>query len=86
MLWVWIYMLIPIVAFWIGCGGSGSIKGDGYFLKVAVVLWSVWNVHNSAIFRDMVKLPHNVYKDAMHYLKEYNDVHLKTGILVPSIC
>ena len=77
-------MLIPIVAFWIGFGFR-KYKGDGYFLKVAVVLWSVWNVRNSAIFQDMVKLPHNVYKDAMHFLKEYNDVHLKTGNLVPSI-
>ena len=50
------------------------------------MLWSMWNVRNSAIFRDMVKLPHNVYKDAMHYLKEYKDVHLKTAILVSSVC
>ena len=78
-------MLIPIVAFWIGFGFR-KYKGDGYFLKVAVVLWSVWNVRNSAIFQDMVKLPHNVYKDAMHYLKEYKDVHLKTAILVSSVC
>ena len=33
----------------------------------------------------MVKLPHNVYKDAIHFIKEYNDVHLKTGFLFPSV-
>jgi hypothetical protein len=52
---------------------------------VAAVSWSLWNVRNSAVFRDVVKIPAKVFSDAMKYIQEFTEANALSMSFVPPI-
>uniref|UniRef100_A0A2N9HAL6 Reverse transcriptase domain-containing protein n=1 Tax=Fagus sylvatica TaxID=28930 RepID=A0A2N9HAL6_FAGSY len=47
--------------------GIWKFEGEVVFTRVAVVLWSIWNVHNSAVFKDSVKIPSKVTRESVRW-------------------
>ena len=62
-----------------------KFKGEVALKIVAVVSWSLWNVRNSAVFRDVVKIPAKVFPDAMKYIQEFTEANALSWSFVPPI-
>uniref|UniRef100_A0A2N9IT87 RNase H type-1 domain-containing protein n=1 Tax=Fagus sylvatica TaxID=28930 RepID=A0A2N9IT87_FAGSY len=62
-----------------------KFKGEMALKIVAVVSWSLWNVRNSAVFRDVVKIPAKVFPDAMKYIQEFTKANALFVSFVPPI-
>uniref|UniRef100_A0A2N9IUU4 RNase H type-1 domain-containing protein n=1 Tax=Fagus sylvatica TaxID=28930 RepID=A0A2N9IUU4_FAGSY len=60
-------------------------KGEMALKIVTVVSWSLWNVRNSAVFRDVVKIPAKVFPDAMKYIQEFTEANALSVSFVPPI-
>ena len=58
--------------------GIWKLKGEAALQEVAVVSWGLWNVHNSALFRDLIKIPSKVYLDALQYVKVYPEAQVQS--------
>ena len=65
--------------------GIWKFEGEVVFTRVAVVLWSIWNVHNSAVFKDSVKIPSKVAADALRYIQEFQNAQVKPVHMVQQV-
>jgi hypothetical protein len=65
--------------------GIWKFKGEVVFTRVSVVLWSIWNVCNSAVFKDIVKIPSKVAVDALVYIKEFQNAQVKPVHMVQQV-